>query len=206
VESFCRRFHIPRRPALTWWRTPLSAPHPLPLDDTDASLLARWRQGDEQAFASLFERYRGRAMGYALRMLRRRELAEEVCTDTWCAVLEGRYRPTGAFRGFLFTVLHRHCLQLLRRQQTRRRLSFKLFRRPEPPRAEAELAEADEHARLHRALDSLPDEQRSVLLLYYAQELPSREVAQILGCTDQQVRSRLSYARRKLRLSLESAP
>ena len=68
------------------------------------------------------------------------------------------------------------------------------------------LADADEARRLTAAMDALGEEHRAVLLLYYSQELPSREVAEILGCSDQQVRSRLSYARRKLREQLEEAP
>ena len=42
------------------------------------------------------------------------------------------------------------------------------------------------------------------LLLYYNQELPSKEVARILGLEDHQVRSRLSYARKKLRALMGS--
>jgi RNA polymerase sigma-70 factor (ECF subfamily) len=175
-----------------------------PVDRDDDALLEAHERGDAEAFGVLFERYRGRAMGYATRMLRRPELAEEVCTDTFCTVLEGRYRPTGSFRSFLFTVLHRNCLMALRRQRTRQRLSFKLFSRAEPPTPEGLVSGASEADRLHRAIDALSDDHRSVLLLFYAQELPSREVAEVLGCSDQQVRSRLAYARRKLRERLEA--
>ena len=66
-------------------------------------------------------------------------------------------------------------------------------------------ASGQERARVEQALASLPEAHRSVLLLYYGQDLTSREVADILGCDDQQIRSRLSYARRLLRQELDLA-
>ena len=69
---------------------------------------------------------------------------------------------------------------------------------------QAALEAESQRTRLLEAVQQLPPEHRAVLLLYYSQELPSKEVAAALGCTDQQVRSRLSYARRKLREILEA--
>lgn len=182
----------------------LSPPDPASISDasTDEDLAHAWQGGDERAFEVLFERYRGRAYGYALRMLRRPELADEVCTDTFCRVLERRWRPTGRFRSFLFTVLHRRCLEVLRRQSTWQRVKLRLMPPALPIPADTELETAGDAARVRAALHTLPDEQRSVLLLYYSQELSTAEVAQVLDCTPQQVRSKLSYARRKLREQL----
>jgi len=174
-----------------------------PVTRGDEALLLAYQQGEAAAFAELFERYRGRAHGYALRMLRRPELAEEACTDAFCRLLEGRWQPGGSVRSFLFTVLHRRCLELLRRRSTHDRLSHKLAPEPVQPEVDDALQLAGDQARLRAAMDELKPEHRAVLLLYYAQELPSREVAVVLACSDQQVRSRLSYARRKLRQLLE---
>jgi RNA polymerase sigma-70 factor (ECF subfamily) len=52
---------------------------------------------------------------------------------------------------------------------------------------------------LERAIASLSQEHRGTLLLFYTQGLPTPEIARILGRSDQQVRSQLSYARRRLR-------
>ena len=67
--------------------------------------MSSWAGGDASAFDALFERWRGRVHGYALRLLRRPELAEEVCMDAFGTVLEGRYQPTGRFRAWLFTTV-----------------------------------------------------------------------------------------------------
>ena len=58
---------------------------------------------------------------------------------------------------------------------------------------------------MQRALSSLSEERRTVLLLTYQQDLNSVEIADILGIDSQQVRSRLTYARRLLKEALSSS-
>ncbi|MBW1877587.1 MAG: sigma-70 family RNA polymerase sigma factor [Deltaproteobacteria bacterium] len=179
-------------------------PEPGP-DLSDEALFLAYKDGDEQAFARLFERYRGRLTSYAWRMVRRREEAEEIALEAFCRVLEGSWRPGGSLRAFLYTVVHRLCIDRLRQ----RRRIIPLF--PDAHDARSESVTPEGHAmqterlrQLERAMAKLPEAHRSILLLYYNEDLPSKEVAEILGCDDQQVRSRLSYARKLLRKLLES--
>ncbi|MBT3224031.1 MAG: sigma-70 family RNA polymerase sigma factor, partial [Proteobacteria bacterium] len=120
-----------------------------------------------------------------------------------CRVVEGAWRPGGSFKSFLFTVAHRLCLDKLRRRKRGNRFMRMWRSIPTTQVSPEEAAVNDERRwRLEQALSELPEEHRAALLLYYGQELSSREVAAILGWTDQQVRSRLSYARRRLRANL----
>lgn len=173
----------------------------------DDALLARFQDGDDAAFSAIYERYRGPVTGYAWRMLGRREEAEEVCTDTFCRIVEGRYRRVGGtVRGYVFTVAHRLCIDRIRRRGSRTRALLRLVTFAEVTPVD----DSPENAALHdertaaveRAIAELPEAHRATTLLYYGQELPSREVARVLGCTDQQVRSRLAYARKRLRVLL----
>lgn len=177
-------------------QTPTEAP-------TDEALVQLHLRGDSAAFDRLFDRYHGRVRGYAMKMLGRAELADEVCAETFVKILEGRWKPVGRFRAYLFTVAHRACLERLRRRRTALRFVPWLRLAPEPPTPEEDLHRLERQQSLSAAVARLSEEHRAVLLLYYAQELPSKEVASILGCSDQQVRSRLSYARRLLRDLLE---
>ena len=167
---------------------------------TDEALIAAWQQGDHPAFNLIFERYRDRVVGYCWRMLRNHEEAEEIATEAFCRVLEGAWRPGGSFRAFLFTVAHRLCIDKLRRRARTQRFE-RLWRAAAAPSTSPEQAVSADERQLavERAIGELPEEHRAAVLLYYGQELRSREVADILGCTDQQVRSRLSYARKRLR-------
>lgn len=158
---------------------------------------------DEAAFAELYARYASRVTGYATRMLGRPEEGEDICTEVFVRVLRSRWKPTGTFRGWLFTIAHRICVDRLRRRE-RTRTVFGLLHAVTPQAASPQLAiEVAERAhRVDAALATLPEEHRAILLLYYTEELRSREIASILHCEDHQVRSRLSYARRLLRKQL----
>ncbi|MBX2796851.1 MAG: sigma-70 family RNA polymerase sigma factor [Myxococcales bacterium] len=180
------------------------APIPQP---TDAQLMTAFRSGDDASFDQLYQRYSPRVLSYAARMLGRREAAEDVCTETFVRLVDGRWRPsaTGSLRGYLFTVAHRLCIDSLRARQRRTRF-FALLRRASSAQATAEerLVIGQRDARLQSAIQRLAPAHRAVVLLTYTEGLTSPEVAQILGCTDQQVRSKLAYARRKLREELET--
>jgi RNA polymerase sigma-70 factor (ECF subfamily) len=167
---------------------------------TDEALLQAWSEGDHPAFNLLFERYRDRLVGYCWRIVRDAEEAEEIATETFCRVLDGAWRPGGSFRAFLFTVAHRQWIDRVRRRARTARFE-RLWRAAQPPTGTPEQAVGDDERRraVELALAALPEDHRATVLLYYGQELRSREVAEILGITDQQVRSRLSYARRCLR-------
>jgi RNA polymerase sigma-70 factor (ECF subfamily) len=180
-------------------------PATTPIDDTDEALLARFLAGEDQAFTQLYERWSGRALHYAVRMVGAREVAEEIVTDAFVTVVQGQAAPTGRFRSYLFTVVHRRCLDRMRRRTTRARAHHLLQPVPETPDPEGRLDRRREVAQLEAAIDRLPEEHRAAVTLFYTQGLPSAEVAAILGITDQQVRSRLSYARRALRSHLETA-
>ena len=171
--------------------------------DSDEALLALFYAGQQSAFAVLYERYWERTLRYAWRMLRRREEAEELCAEVWMQLAQGVWKPTGMVRSFLFTLLHRRCLDRLRRRQ--RRLRLLPWGRQEPASAqtpEEAAVHSERLCRLERALAGLSEQHRTAVLLFYVEGLSSQQVAQAMGCSDQQLRSRLSYARRLLKEEL----
>lgn len=169
----------------------------------DATLYAAHQAGDPDAFGALWRRHQAPVLGYATRMLGAAEEAEDLVHEAMLRAATGRWTPSGSFRGWLLTVVHRMCLDTLRRRQ-RWSLLPRWLVREEPPAVDAALMHDQAQAGLERALAQLPEEHRAALLLYYGQELPSKEVAEILGWEDHQVRSRLSYARKRLRELLEA--
>ena len=174
--------------------------HEPPPPTADDVLIARWRAGEPDAFEQIFNRYRDRLTAYAWRMVRRRELAEELCLEAFARVVAGAWKPTGSFRSFLFTVVHRLCLATLKRNRRATLAHLRLVGSPETVSTPEHHASGNqERARLERAMAELSTDHRAVVLLYYGQGLASREVATILDLEDHQVRSRLSYARKRLR-------
>jgi RNA polymerase sigma-70 factor (ECF subfamily) len=178
-----------------------SLPLPTP-DPSDEDLLAAHLAGERGAFEVLWGRHRGALLGYGTRMLGDHAEAEEVVHEAFLRAASGRWRPDGRLRAWLFTVVHRQCLDRLRRRRKLTSVIARLWTSAAADGPEEAVLRDEAETALERALSALPEEHRAVVLLYYGQQLASKEVAAIVGCEDLQVRSRLSYARRLLRRAL----
>lgn len=171
---------------------------------TDEELLQRFRDGQAYAFEDLARRHGAGVKGYAVRMLRNAEQAEEIYTETFLRVArEARsWEARGTVRGWIFTIAHRLCLDRLRRRQTEARGFAEVVTvyadRAVTPNPEAQLLLGERASQLERALGQLPPEHREVLLLRTVHGLSAAETAATVSCTEDQVHSRLSYARKRL--------
>lgn len=160
--------------------------------------------GDASAFDALYRRHVRAVTGYCRRLLGRAEVAEEIAVDTFETVARGRYEPTGSLKSYLFTVAHRRCLDVLRRRATRERLRPTLQVVTDVPRSPEDVVVLDDDVqRMEAMLHRIPEAHRAVLLLYYRQHLSVREVAEVVGITTEQVKTKLAYARRLLRRHME---
>ena len=194
----------------------------LPAMEADALLLRRLREGDEQAFATLVERYHPSMLRLALTFVPSRAVAEEVVQDTWLAVLRGlgRFEARSSLRTWLFTIL-------VNRARTTGVREARSVPVPdagpavdaarfgpsgawaEPPEQWIEEAEnridAIKLADLLRSgLGSLPYRQREVVLLRDVEGLSSAEVCNVLAISEANQRVLLHRGRSRLRQVLES--
>ncbi len=167
---------------------------------SDEGLLRAFADGDERAYARLYDLHRGPLYVYAARMLGDGEAARDLVQDVFLVMLErrGEAREMRNARAWLFTVARNRCLTRLRQRRTRDRLD-ELVAGEMPGATPAEDGAGDEEARLVRqALAELPEEQRDVLILREYEELSYREIAAIAQTTESAVKSRLFRARQTL--------
>ncbi|MCB9759973.1 MAG: RNA polymerase sigma factor [Alphaproteobacteria bacterium] len=171
----------------------------------DNQLIREFRRGREQAFEVLVRRHGASIKAYALRMLHNPEQAEEVFEETFLrvATAQGRWEDRGTVRGYLFTIAHRLCIDLLRRRKVARDavphlVELQRGRRVQPsPEAAAAMGQRAE--RLEQAIAQLSEEHRQVLLMRTLHGLSAAETGAALGLSESQIHSQLSYARRRLR-------
>jgi RNA polymerase sigma-70 factor, ECF subfamily len=190
--------------------------------DADVSLLERLRDGDEQAFTTLVERYHASMLRLALSYVSSRAVAEEVVQDTWLAVLRGlgRFEERSSLRTWVFTIL----VNRARTTGAREARSVPVADAGPvvdasrfgpsggwavPPEHWAEEAEDRVDAvklsgLLRGGLDGLPGRQREVVLLRDVEGLSSAEVCQVLAISEANQRVLLHRGRSKLRQALES--
>lgn len=188
----------------------------------DEALLAAYNRGDAQAFDTLYARYRGPMYRYFLRQVDR-EAANDCFQVLWLKVIDHRlrYRPDAPFRHYLYTLAHN---VLMDHHRKHRRFVSEI----DAPQAEQSdtidtgIAMADMPRHIHsnaadpalvvdgqRLLDALhglvqklPLHQREVWLLRQETDLSLEEIAQVTRATAEAVKSRLRYAKDRLKAGM----
>ncbi len=170
-------------------------------------LAEAFRDGDEQAFTSLFERYRRPLFVFASRMLGGADAARDLVQEVFVRIWERRTqldRPE-SFRSWLFAVARNQCLSELRRGRSK----VSLDEIPDDVLsggAPVDPLERDQDlALLRRAMRGLKVDYREVLVLREYEELSYAEIAEITDSTESAVKSRLFKARRALHETLNPA-
>ncbi len=180
---------------------------------TDAQLLAGVVAKDRRCFEELYLRYRRRVLGYLVRMLGGREHAEEVLDDTMLVVWTDaeRFDNRSKVSTWIFGIAHNKAMKRRRRLvkhsaevSTSREV---LATRPDPARG---MGPREIRWALDKALAALTPEHRAVVELTYFRDCSYLEVAEIVGCPVNTVKTRMFHARRRLReilprLGLDSA-
>lgn len=177
-------------------------------EPSDDLLMLAWTGGDAGAFERLYLRHRGPLYRYLLRHLRDAALADECFQDVWQRVIAARtgWKPEAAFRTWLFRIAHNRLGDHWRAMKHRPAAPVdgdeRAARLPDPSTPERELSEFEQRRRLQLAIDALPEEQRTVVLLRLEQELSLEEIGSVTGAGRETVKSRLRYAMDKLRAGL----
>lgn len=178
--------------------------------EPDQVLMHRYARGDAAAFESLYRRHEMRTWRYIERNVGNRATAEELMQEVWFAVAREapRYRPAARFTTWLFTIARNRIIDWARTQRPQTSLeslgyetgavAVQLSADPNcGPLAAA--AASEQSSALAHALAQLPAEQRDAFLMHVEAELSVEEIAAIAGVSFETAKSRLRYARTKLR-------
>lgn len=176
------------------------------LDIPDATLLERFRSGDEQALETLFTRYEVPLFQFLVGLLRNHHQAEDVLQETFVRALE-RLDGVDAdhLRGWLFTVAYHQAMLARRRRKSRPAgpldASTVVVDRGPSPARQAELQ--DDMSRLRQLLERLPPAQREVIRQRVYEGKRFREIASDLDCPLNTALARMHEGLKRLRLLWE---
>ncbi len=185
-------------------------------DSSDEELLRAYRDGNSEAFKTLFRRYRGPLFNFLLRRVRDRGRAEELYQDSWTKVIErsAEFRGDSKFSTWLYTIARNACIDHQRKMKFRGHASLDATQRggnqpmvervANPGLGPEQLASGQALGeRIRIAVEALPEEQREVFLLRQLQGLGFKEVAEVVGVPVNTVKSRMRYALERLQLGLD---
>jgi RNA polymerase sigma-70 factor (ECF subfamily) len=180
--------------------------------DTDEALLRRFAAGEARAFDVLYERHEMKVWRYVQRSMRNPAVADELMQEVWFSVARqaAQYQPTARFTTWLFTLAHNRMIDFHR--ATRARFDTAAGGALEPD----ELPASDQHANpvaqlqseqqrsaIVRAVAQLPGPQREAFLMHAEGELRVEDIANITRVSYETAKSRLRYARARLRELLQ---
>jgi len=199
------------------------------LGEGEEKLLVKLRSGDETAFSTLFEELNPRLHGLARTFASSPALAEDIVQETWLAVIRGLrgFEGRSSLRTWIFSILVRRARTMSARERRRGGVVMHSNLSEdgsgiewEPGRGRVGLWEEsptpwhlDDPAGvlqsrelieiLERALESLPELQRQVVLLRDVEDVSSTEVCNVLGITETNQRVLLHRGRARIRKALD---
>jgi RNA polymerase sigma-70 factor (ECF subfamily) len=169
------------------------------------AMSAAWDRDEAYRFVEdLFAKHQGEIYAYLLRMLRDPEIAADLTQDAFVKAYRAYdtlEKPENA-RAWLYQIAHRVALDDLRRKRIVRFVPLVGDSRSTTPSAEHLVMEARLSGDLQRALERIPERQRSALLLAELHDLTGLELAATLGVSHVAARALLTRARESLRQAL----
>jgi RNA polymerase sigma-70 factor (ECF subfamily) len=166
-------------------------------------LVLRCQTGNDEAFRELVGRFGPRLHYFLLKLLARPDRAEDLAQEIWLEVLRQlpRLKDAAAFTTWLYRIAHGKAMLEARRNS----------REPTITTDVECLAQAEEEAtfspeqaaQIHAALNQLDPTQREALVLRFLEGLSYEEIGEIVDCPVGTVRSRIHYAKARLRQLLK---
>ncbi len=172
--------------------------------DDDATLIQRIARKDLRAFEGLYRAYHPRLSRFLIKMLRRAHLVEEVLNDTMFVVWSQPHKYNGKSKvsTWIFAIAYRKALKALRRQDTPVEDDGADLRASAEAGPEQQLGRRQVQQQLLTAMAQLSTAHRVVVDLTYFHEIGYREIAEIMDCPVDTVKTRMFHARRQLKSKL----
>jgi len=169
---------------------------------SDNALMEQVRDGQVARLAILFERHHVMLYNFFLRLTGRRGPSEDLVQEVFVRILKYRatYRSESRFTVWLFQIARNAHADHLRKQKPEVPIEEQ-FEEPagtEPPPSQRLEAEVDA-ALLRQALDRLPLRKREILLLSRYEDMKYKDIAQLLGCSVETIKTSVHRAVRDLR-------
>ncbi len=175
-----------------------------PSPQDEARLIRRVAAGDRRAFEELYRSYHPRLSRFLSTLLRKPETIEEVLNDTLMAVWRRPEAYSGASKlsTWIFAIAYRKALKARTRLDEPVEDREAELRPSDEAGPEQQLGRRQVHAVLLEAMNTLSADHRTVVDLTYFHEIGYKDIAEIMACPVDTVKTRMFHARRNLKAAL----
>jgi RNA polymerase sigma-70 factor (ECF subfamily) len=162
-------------------------------------LALRCQSGEAGAFEDLIAVMERPLLYYAASLTGDSDSALDVLQEVWIRVFRGirKLKDPGSLRSWLYSITHGIAVDRIRKNYSREqaeKVQFEEFQEAEEPSFAAEDAAA-----IHQALSEIGLKHREVLVLHFLEDLSMAEIAEVVGCSEGTVKSRIHYAKRAMK-------
>ncbi len=181
----------------------------------DKILIKAHLKGDDNAFEVLFRKYREQVARLVYSIVKDEALVDDIVQEVFLLVHRhlAKFRQQSAFKTWIYRITVNESLRQMGRQRRWQPLPEGEFEPSRLPSAmvvfdtgdspERVMIDGQRHELVQRALAELKPHHRTILVLYYLEELSVQEIAAVLEIPEGSVKSRLFYARDALRKVLD---
>ena len=183
---------------------------------TEHELIQGLRNGDENAFKFLVDNYQDRVFNTAISIVQNAEDAEDVAQEVFIQV----FRSIHSFKGgsklstWIYRITTSRALDLLRSRKSKKRFGFlqrligdsnePLHELPDFHHPGVALDQKENAARLFRAINQLPEKQKTTFTLHKLEDLSYQEISDVMQTSVAAVESLMHRAKQNLRKILEN--
>jgi RNA polymerase sigma-70 factor (ECF subfamily) len=177
----------------------------------EEQLVRSFQNGSMEAFDLLYEKYKNQALRSIYLISNSRYDCEDIVQEAFVKMYThiGELKDVTQFKSWFFQILYRTAWQYMKKK-TKETPSDEIenqkenhFKTPKQLSALDELVEAETKSLIKQEIEKLDIKHRTVIVLYYYNELSIAEIAKIVGCFEGTVKSRLANARKRLRVLLQ---
>src|SRR5579883_681980 len=179
------------------------------LEQDDAQLVVASKNGDQDTFSLLVQRYQRRVFNLVFRMLQNYEEANETTQEAFLAAWQGlpSFRGEARFTTWLYRIAYNCSLKQLDARKRDQALQMALQSEQvleDEERGSADLARLDNQELVQEQLSQLPPKYRVVLILRHLQDMTYEEMAEVLTMPIGTIKTHLFRARNLLKERLQS--
>ena len=179
---------------------------------TDEMLISRFQSGDENAYIELVNRYKDKLINFVFYFLKDEEHSEDIVQETFIRLYEKKhyYKEIAKFSTWIYTIA-RHLANTELRKKSRTKIMY--LSQMSNHKKDYDLKSSDPELNkniedeflmkeIHAAIDKLPENYKSVIILRDIQGLDYEQISNIIGVPLGTVKSRINRARLQLQVDL----
>ena len=171
---------------------------------SDQDLIRRYVNGDERAFELLLNRHKGKIYTSIYMFVKDNDLANDIFQDTFIKVIDtfrsGKYNEEGKFLQWAMRISYNLCIDYFRKNKRRPTVApsedFDIFNvvKVVEENEETKIMQSQTYEKVRELVNSLPQEQREVIILRHYAELSFKEIAELTNVSINTALGRMRYA------------